>query len=73
MKFVTIPLNEITDSREVMERRLPKTAVIFIYITAVSLMLLIAWSCLFEIETISNGEVISKKVIIAVLEALSII
>ena len=75
MKFVTISLNEITDSREVMEQKLPKTALIFIYIVAISLMLLIGWSCIFEIETVSSGgsDLVSKKVIVAVLEALNII
>jgi hypothetical protein len=75
LKFTTIPLDEITDSREVMEQRLPKTALIFIYVTAISLILLIIWSCIFEIETISSAEsgLVSKKAIVAALEALGII
>lgn len=73
MKFVTIPLSEITDSREVMEQRLPKLALIFIYAITISLILLIIWSCVFEIETV-NGEgiVISKRVIFLILEKLGI-
>ena len=75
MKFETVSLDEITDSREVMERRLPKTALIFIYTIIISLTLLVAWSCIFEIDTISSegAELVSKKIIVVVLEALNII
>lgn len=50
MKAVIINMSEMTDSREIMESKAPKTISVFILIVALILVSALAWTCFTEMD-----------------------